>query len=72
MNHTDLRDHLDRHMNNVTRKLDRMEQKLDNHLDRISKSEEAIVWIKGHIRIVVMLGMSAIGALASAIWKLIN
>ena len=34
--------------------------KLDNHLERISKAEESITWIKGHIKVVTTLGVAAI------------
>jgi hypothetical protein len=59
----DLRDHLDA-------RLDRIEGKLDSHLDRISKSEEAIVWLKGHVRLATVIGLAALGALAGAFFGL--
>lgn len=79
MDHRDLRDHIDLRMDKVDGKVDRVEQsldrideKLDSYLERISRNEEAIIWIKGHIRIVMMLGTAAITGLASAVWKLIG
>jgi hypothetical protein len=54
----DLREHLDA-------RLDRIENKLDSHLDRISKSEEAIVWLKGHVRVVTAVGIACLGFLAN-------
>lgn len=34
----------------LDKRLDRIENKLDNHLDRLSASEESIRWIRGHIK----------------------
>lgn len=71
MDHIELRDHIDSRLDRIESQNLRVEGKLDSHLERISKAEEAIIWIKGHIKIVVMLGMSAISGLAAAIWKLL-
>lgn len=50
----------------VDKRLDSLETKLDIHLERLSKSEEAIAWLKGHVRIVTTVVVTAVmGAAAS-------
>lgn len=34
--------------------------KLDDHLERISKAEESILWIKGHIKVLTSIGVAII------------
>lgn len=46
-----LREHMDS-------RFDKVEDKLDNHLNRISKAEEAIIWMKGHLNITTMIVIS--------------
>ena len=53
--------------NHLDNRLDRLEDKLDDHLERISKAEEAIVFIKGHIQIVVTFTLATVGT-AIAWW----
>lgn len=65
MHLNELKDHLDR-------RLDQIEGKLDNHLERISKAEEAIVWIKGHVRLVMTLVITMMGGLVTAIYQLVT
>ena len=56
----DLRQHLDA-------RLDRIEGKLDTHLDRISRSEEAIAWLKGHVQFVTAIGIALVGGISTYI-----
>lgn len=59
-------------LEHINSKLDRLDNKLDAHLERISKSEEAIVWLKGHVKIVTTIGISAIGSIIAGIIKYFN
>lgn len=59
MDVNDLRTHLDT-------RLDKLEDKLDNHLERISKAEVAIEWLRGHVKIGVTLLLSALTGLVIA------
>lgn len=43
-------------------RLDRIEQKLDNHLERVTRAETSINWIQGHLRIATTILISFIGA----------
>lgn len=49
----DLRDHLDSRLDRLEVAGTRMEDKLDDHLGRISKAEADLSWMKGAIRHVV-------------------
>ena len=71
MNHEDLRNHIDLRIDKLDGKIDRLDRKLDSHLERISRAEEAIIWMKGHIRMTILIGTSAVGSLAAALWKYI-
>jgi len=59
-----LREHLDS-------RLDKLEDKLDVHIERISKAETSIEFLKGHAKISIMLILSALGALASSLYNLL-
>lgn len=60
----DLRDHLDD-------RIDRLETKLDDHLGRISKAEESIEWLKGHVKISISVLLAFISGLVGAFYKFI-
>lgn len=49
--------------------LGRIEDKLDSHLERISKAEEAVEWLKGHVKLVTALGLALAGTLISIFFK---
>lgn len=56
MNLKDFQQHVDA-------RFDRVENKIDDHLARLSKAEEAIVWIRGHLRISTGVFLSVVTAL---------
>lgn len=62
LSHDQLKQHLDA-------RFDRVEDKIDNHLERISKAEEAIVWMRGHIKIVVTMLIGVLGSLVAAYFR---
>ena len=59
----DLRGHIDR-------RFDSLETKLDDHLERLSKAEEAINWLKGHVKLSTAVGLAVIGSILGYIFKL--
>lgn len=59
-----LRTHLDQ-------RLDKLEDKLDTHLERIARSEEAISWLKGHVKIVTTIVLAGFGFVATALYNII-
>lgn len=61
----DLKQHLDT-------RLDKLEGKLDNHLERISKAEVSIDWLRGHVKISTTFVLSALTGLALAVYQLIT
>lgn len=46
--------------NHVDSRFDRVENKIDNHLERLSKAEESIIWIRGHLKISTSLFMAVV------------
>lgn len=65
----DFQNHLDDRFDRLEAKLDSHDEKLDNHLERLSKAEEAIVWIRGHVKLIVTIGISAAGFIISGLVK---
>jgi len=65
----DFQSHLDDRFDRLEAKLDSHGEKLSNHLERLSKAEEAISWLRGHVKLVVTIGISVGGALLSAVLK---
>jgi hypothetical protein len=61
MERENLQAHLDK-------RFDRLEEKLDDHLGRISKAETEIHWIKGASKLALTLVISALGFLAHVFW----
>lgn len=61
----ELREHLDD-------RLDTIEDKLDDHLERIAKAETNIQWLSGHAKIVVSIVTATLGGLALAVYQLIT
>lgn len=60
----DLKEHLDS-------RLDKIEGKLDNHLERISKAETSIEWLRGHASISLTIMIAALSGMAAALYQLI-
>lgn len=61
---------LDKLKEHVDARLDRIESKLDNHLERLSAAETSIEWMKGHIKTVVSLGIALIGVVATTLFNM--
>lgn len=49
----------------IYNQLDRIEDKLDSHLERLSKAEEAIIWMKGHVKISITILVTICGFLTT-------
>lgn len=60
---------MDIQLQQMDEKLDRIESKLDNHLERISKAEESIDWVKGFIKLTFSAILAIGSGIAGWIWK---
>ena len=60
-----LQDHIDS-------RLDRLENKIDNHLERISKAEASLEWVQGHVKVVTSILVAALGGLVSAVYTYLS
>ena len=69
MSDNDLKQHLDDRFDSVDRRLERVEEKLDDHLGRLSTAEASIEWLRGHAKLVVTIIMAAAGFLASLYFR---
>lgn len=58
----DLHTHLDA-------RLDRIETKLDDYHSRLSRAEEALVWMKGHLKLVTAVGIAVFGSVLAGLWS---
>jgi hypothetical protein len=66
---SELREHLDSRFDSVDKRLERVEEKLDDHLGRLSSAEASIEWLRGHAKIITTLILAAAGFLASLYFK---
>jgi archaellum component FlaC len=67
-----LQEHLDRRFDSLDNKFERVEAKLDNHLDRLSRAEASIEWLRGHSKIVTIIVLSVAGYLATMFINTLN
>lgn len=61
----ELKQHLDERFDRVDARLTRVEEKLDDHLQRLSTAEASIEWLRGHAKIFTTIILAAAGFLAS-------
>lgn len=54
-------DNMDKIIQHLDKRFDKLEDKIDDHLQRISKAEEAIVWLRGHVKLATALFLAAAG-----------
>jgi hypothetical protein len=65
----DLKQHLDDRFDRVDSRLSRVEDKLDNHLARLSAAEASIEWLRGHAKLSITIILAVGGFLASLYFK---
>lgn len=63
MDTRDLHKHLDT-------RFDRIEEKLDNHLERLSKAEVTIEWLRGHSKIYITIILATVGFLLTQLFRM--
>lgn len=69
MSESELKKHLDDRFDNVDSRLERVEEKLDDHLSRLSSAEASIEWLRGHARLTITILLSVGGFLASLYFR---
>jgi quinol-cytochrome oxidoreductase complex cytochrome b subunit len=65
----ELKQHLDDRFDSVDKRLERVEEKLDDHLGRLSTAEASIEWLRGHVKIFTTIIIASAGFLASLYFK---
>lgn len=61
----ELKEHLDH-------RLDKLEDKMDNHIERIVKTEADVSWIRGSFKIIVSIIVAILGFISHNIYHLIH
>lgn len=72
MDERQLQEHLDSRFDGLDRKLERVEAKLDNHLERLSRAEASIEWLKGNVKIVTTIILTVAGFLAASLFNILG
>lgn len=72
MEESRLQEHLDRRFDNLDHKFERIESKLDNHLDRLSRAEASIEWLRGNVKVITIIVLSVAGYLATLFFNSIT
>lgn len=57
-------------MDRIEKKLDKMDDKLDNHLSRLSRAETSIEWLRGHVKVTITLILTALTGAVGYLLKL--
>jgi len=52
----------------IEEKIDKLDDKLDAHLERLSKAETHIEHLRGHLKVSTTIFMSIVGVLALSYW----
>lgn len=58
-------DYISPRLDDLGTRLDRIEAKLDNHLERVSGLEKDVSWLRGHARIATTVFLAALGGLGT-------
>lgn len=64
-------DYISQRLDDLGTRLDRIESKLDDHLQRVTKAESDIGWIRGYVRIGTTIFLAVIGALGAVLLNMI-
>jgi len=52
-------------------RLEKIEEKLDSHLERVSKLEKDVEWLRGHLTIATSIFLGILGFLGVALYNLL-
>ena len=63
MDHKELLNHINHRFDRVEDSLVRVDEKLDTHLERISKAEASIEWLRGHAKISITIVLAIVSSL---------
>jgi hypothetical protein len=59
-------------LDKIDARLDRIETKLDDHLERVSRAEESIRWLQGHVKFTVSVAITLVGGLLTYIFTILR
>lgn len=55
----------------MTNRFDRLESKVDSHLERIAQTEVEVSWLKGHVKLATTIFIAVSGAIAAGLAKVL-
>ena len=59
-------------MEELFKRLDRIEEKLDTAIERTIKAEADVSWLRGHVRLAGSALLALITGLTAALWQLMS
>ena len=60
-----LQEHLDRRLDAIDNRLERVEDKLDDHLSRLSHAEASVEWLRGNVKLILKIVIACAGTIAT-------
>jgi hypothetical protein len=61
--------HSDAQLDRIETTLTRLDEKLDNHLERIAVAESNIAWLRSHVRNTTAVFIAVVGFLSAALFN---
>lgn len=65
----ELKQHIDTRLDKLDSKLERMEDKQDKHLERITAAEVSINWLRGSVKVGVTVLLAVVTGLINLIYQ---
>lgn len=65
-------DDIKQHVIRIEEQLNKVDVKLDSHLERIAKAEVSISWLRGAVKIGASILLAAVSSLMGLLYKLIH
>lgn len=56
-------------LDRIENTLSKMDEKLDNHLERIAVAESHIAWLRGHARMSITIFLAVVGVITAAVFN---
>ena len=60
-----LQEHLDRRFDAIDNRLERVEDKLDDNLSRLSHAEASVEWLRGNVKLILTIVIACAGTIAT-------
>lgn len=71
MNLKDVDNHISSRLDDLGTRMERIESKLDDHLQRVTKAESDIGWLRGYAKLTTTIFLAAVGALGTIVLNML-